>query len=563
MTFQFQSRDYQYDAERAIWTYFAGRTGNPVVAMPTGTGKAIVIAMFCYNVLVQFPTQRIQVLTHVKELIRQNAQRITDVWPQAPVGVYSAGLKRRELDKQITVAGIQSLVRKGKVIDGVPVPNLILIDECHLLSPNDTSRYQVYIAWAREHNPFVKVIGFSATPYRIGQGMITDGGLFTDICIDMTGIESFNWFIENGYLVPLYPRPMNTTIDMTNVHMSGGDWNQKELETATEKVAYGAIKEAMQYAAHCKKILVFCAGKENAEHVAAYLNAFGRRATFVHDGVSDIERDERIEGFKNGGHNGYDAITNNNILTTGFDDPEIDCIIVLRKTTSPGLWVQMLGRGTRPCYLPGIPLDTAEGRLYAIRYSQKPGCLVLDFARNTRDLGPINDPRIPGRPGSGSGDAPIKICSRDKLLNPTPQQGCGWYNHTSKRYCDVCHGEFDFNVPFYKTSGEDAVIKSEAPVYEWYDVNSVQYSIQQSKEKGTPMLKVTYQTRGKAFREFILLEHKGLPGHEARMWWRARTNEEPPDNVIEAFEKVAVLRQPRKIRVHINTKWPEVTNYEY
>lgn len=565
-----RARDYQWDALDALWNYFSTKTGNPIVAMPTGTGKAIVIALWCALVLAYFPGQRLQVLTHVQELIEQNHDKMKAVWPQAPAGIYSAGLGKRELTAPIMFGGIQSLVVKGEVIENVPVPDLIIIDECHLLSPDDTSRYQVYIAHMLKLNPYLKVIGFTATKYRLGQGLLTDGGFFTDVCIDMTDMASFNWFIDQGYLTPLIPRPMNAQIDMTGVHMQRGDYNQNELETAVDKMAYGAINEAMQYCADRRKLLVFCAGKKNAEKVADYLIAHGRKATFVHDGVPKAERRRRIKAYRDGE---YDAITNYGILTTGFDDPEIDCIIVLRKTTSTVLWVQMLGRGTRPLYHPGYTrdmLDHRENRLAAIWHGGKRNCLVLDFARNTTDLGPINDPRIPKK-GKGGGDAPIKICSRDKLIKNTiqPGQGCGWYNHTSARFCAVCGGQFDFSIPFSNKADDGALIATEEPIYQWYDVRDVQYELRNARQTGKPFIRVTYQCGYKVFFENVLIEHDDYPGKLARDWWRARypqtsnVLDDVPETAFAAIKLTNKLRRPRKIRVHINTKYPEVKNYEY
>src|SRR4029079_8138707 len=102
------------------------------------------------------------------------------------------------------------------------------------------------------------------------------------------------------------------------------------------------------------------------------------------------------------------ALVNNNILTTGYDDPTIDLIMVLRPTMSVVLWVQMLGRGTRPVFPPGYDSETLEQRMAAIMASGKFDCLVLDYAGNTRRLGPINDPVIPAPPKSkGTRDAPV------------------------------------------------------------------------------------------------------------------------------------------------------------
>src|SRR5690606_23327156 len=100
-------RDYQEYAIASIFRYFEqGGKGNPIVAMPTGTGKSVVIGGFIREVMLRYPGQRIIVLTHVKELIEQNYKKLLALWPTAPAGVYSAGLRRREIGLPITFAGI-------------------------------------------------------------------------------------------------------------------------------------------------------------------------------------------------------------------------------------------------------------------------------------------------------------------------------------------------------------------------------------------------------------------------------------------------------------------------
>ena len=102
-------RDYQAEAIQAIYAWFERRTDNPLVVMPTGTGKSVVIAGFVKGIMDAWPSQRILVVTHVRELVEQNAKALLRLWPEAPVGVYSAGLRRRDHDRQITFAGIQSI----------------------------------------------------------------------------------------------------------------------------------------------------------------------------------------------------------------------------------------------------------------------------------------------------------------------------------------------------------------------------------------------------------------------------------------------------------------------
>lgn len=558
-------RDYQVIAEGAIWNYFENQTGNPVVVMPTGTGKSVVIGMFLYNVLNRFPTQRIMVLTHVKELIEQNAKKMLEMWPVAPVGIYSAGLNQKQSYMPITFGGNKSVVN---ALDQFGHIDLLLIDECHLISPRANTTYQKIIAALKAINPWLKVIGFTATDYRMGQGRIIEqsddpeqNAIFTDVAINMADVVSFNWFIEQGYLVNLIPKRTQTFVDVSGVSLSGGEYAQGQLEDATDKVTYGAIKEAIEVAHDRRSWLVFAAGNKNAERCSEFLNSFGISATFVHDGVKSKERDARIQAFKDGY---FRAIVNNNILTTGFDHPAIDCIVVLRKTMSPGLWVQMLGRGTRPVYHPGYTIEqlltSQEARLAAIYYGGKPNCLVLDFARNTRDLGPINDPVIPKQKGKGGGDAPVKICAH-----------CGSYNHASVRYCIDCGEEFEFGVGFQQSAGSEELIASEAPAFEWFDVSTILYRKHTAKGSGTAMLKVTYictinAWQKKFYDEYIGFEHaSAYMKHKAHNWWRARRLDgmEPPDLVDDVLSATDQLRRPRKIRVWTNKRYPEITNYEY
>lgn len=541
-----QPREYQDDAEAAIWNYFNDATGNPVVGMPTGTGKGVVIGRFCFHVLSRWGDQRILCLTHVKELIKQNYDKMLAIWPEAPAGIYSAGLERRDSAMPITFGGVASVI---KVVEEFGHIDLLLIDECHLLNPNADSMYQQIIIALRKKNPYLKVIGFSATLYRMGQGMITDGNVFTDVAIDMTDLRSFNWFIDQGYLVKLIPKPMVTQIDVSGVAMQNGDYAVKELENRTEKVTYGALREAIEYAHDKLHWLGFAAGNTNAEHAAQLLNSWGIPSTFVHHGVPKAERDQRIEDFKKGR---YRSLWNNNVLTTGYDDALIDCIIMLRKTMSPGLWVQMLGRGTRPYFAPGYDLQTKQGRLAAIAASFKTHCLVLDFARNTRDLGPINDPRIPNRKSGMTGDAPIKTCPK-----------CGCYNHASVRFCDSCGFEFVREPAFYQSAGSEDLIKTEAPVLEWFNVQSVMYRSTDSKKTGIPMLKVFYSCGYRTFSELVMLEHNGFAKRKAVGWWKSRHWGLPPDTVEEALKLTHELRMPKRICVWINKQYPEVTAYEY
>lgn len=529
-------RWYQDEAVYSLFDYFErGNIGNPIVAMPTGTGKSLVIAEFLRRVFNYWPRQRVIMLTHIKELIEQNAQELMKLWPTAPLGIYSAGLKQRDVALPIVFGGIASVAKNP---DAFGWRDLVLIDECHLLGPNDDTMYQKAIAALKKINPWLKVIGLSATPFRLRQGMLTDGGLFTDICYDITGAEAFNRLIAEGWISPLIPKRTTTQIDIGGVGMSNGDFKKGELEKAVDKdeITYGAVKETCEQGFDRQSWLTFGAGIANVEHIASMFQSFGVSAVAVHSELSDAENDSRIDAFKSGQ---VRCLVNMNKFTTGFNHPPIDLIADLQPTCSPGKHVQKAGRGTRP--------SPSTGKL---------NCLFLDFAGNTRRNGPINDPRIPNKPGKGGGDVPIRICE------------CGAYNHAAARRCCNCGVEFEFETKIFATASDVAIIASDAPIVEYYSVQRVLYNRHEKRNKeGTlispPSMKVSYFCGLQMFHEWVCLEHPGMAGKRARDWWRQRHAEEPPATTHEALQRTRELKVPARIRVWINKKYPEVLGYEY
>lgn len=524
-------------AVQSIWEYFKSNTGNPCLALPTGTGKSVVIGGFLEQIYRAYPMQKILVLTHVKELIQQNYDKLKGMWPHAPAGINSSGLKRRDIHDRIVFAGIASVAKHAAAFGRV---DLVLVDEAHLISPNEETMYQRFLAELRAINPFIKVIGFTATPWRLGQGKITQDGIFTDICFDMTSVAAFNWLIQQGYLAPLIPKKTELLLDVSGVHKVGGEFKANELQLAVDKdaITYQALQETLQLGVDRNHWLIFASGVEHANNIATMLTTMGVECKAVHSKMSDGERDGILEEFKSGR---LRAVVNNNVLTTGFDFPAIDLIVMLRPTSSTVLWVQMLGRGTRP-------------------YDGKENCLVLDFAGNTARLGPINDPVIPRKKGEKQGEAPVRICPK-----------CSMYNHASARYCggqpfptnEGCGEEFTFTTKLRKAASTHELIKSDLPVVEVFNVDTVTYAIHNRVGK-PPSLKVSYYCGLRRFNEFIHFEIPGWGERKAREWWGKRlppevNNQGVPVTTATALEWAPkALRVPVRIRVWTNKPYPEV-----
>jgi DNA repair protein RadD len=550
-------RDYQLAVDGAIWRWFATNPDpntHPIVGMPTGTGKAFSIAYFMYNALRAAPNQRFINATHVKELVEQNYLELLNIWPTAPAGVYSAGLKRKDTSQQIIFAGIASIIKNvakfGKV-------DILIVDECHLISNRETSMYMRLITALKERNPYLRVLGFTATPWREGQGHLTQGdGIFTHMAIDLTDMVSFNRFIKEGYLVPPVSKPTKTILDVDGVKLVGGDFNEKELQLAVnkDKITYAALLETLDYAHDRRSWIVFASGLEHCEKIREMLTHLGVSCRVVHSKMSDGERDDNIRAWKN---YEYTAIINMGILTTGVNHPGLDLIVMLRPTMSSKLWVQMLGRGTRPLFVKqGYDLTTIQGRLASIAASPKQNCLVMDFAGNIKRCGPINDPIIPKKKGASKGEAPIKICDH-----------CDAYNHISARFCGGepyktpmgCGAEFIFQVKIQKQASTQEVIRNEAPEVKVYRVEQVLCSV--NKKAGKPdSVRVTYyHSFSQKVMHFLLINHSPHLRDKAEKWWKKRTNLPMPNSAEEAVKMIPDFPVPTHVRVWANAHpFPQV-----
>lgn len=553
-------RDYQEACVNAIPNFYASRPrfedrkGHCLIGLPTGTGKSHVIAGSIQRALAEYPRQRFLMVTHDKRLIQQNANKLLEAWPTAPMGICSAGLNQRDVVQPIIFGGIGTMVNQVALLGHRDV---CYVDEAHLINVQKNTMYKKFLEHLWAINPRMKIVGLTASPFRLGQGTLLDAGLFDDYAINLTDVESFNRFISEGYIVPLIPKRTATQLDVSKVGQAQGEFKQDDLQKAVDiyEVTYAALQEAYEAGQDRHSWLCFASGIEHAEHIAEILNQFGVPTVAVHSKLGEEECDRRIEEFKAGK---WRCIVNYKMLTTGFDHPAIDFIIDLYPTISPGLHVQKNGRGTRPVYAPGFDLGTIAGRLASIAASTKQNCLVHDYAGNTARLGPINDPVIPKKKGPGTGEAPVRICDK-----------CGVYNHASARFCIGCGAEFTFKVKITTTAAEAELIrKAEEPEVAYFDVLKMEY-FEQKREGSAPSLRVVYHTRFQRFNEWVNFESP-IPyaKHLAHEWFRQRYPLEPdqkcPELVAQVLTVTNQLREPKRIRVHVNNKpKPKVLSYEF
>jgi len=518
-------RHYQAAAIQGLYRYFEAQSGNPLIVIPTAGGKSLVMASFVEGVLKSYPEQRILIVTHVRELIAQNHAELKRLWPQAPAGIYSAGLKQRDIGARILFAGIQSIHRKVREVGHC---DLVLIDEAHLIPRASNTLYRRFLDGLKRQNPLLKVIGLTATPYRLDSGCLHEGkdAIFTDIAFEVSVRE----LIEAGYLAPLITKRTAMQLDVSGVGSRAGEFNAKELEAAVDQqsITAAAVAEIIAYGRERKSWLVFCAGVDHALHVRNALRAQGIACATIVGDTPSAERAALIEAFKAGA---LRCLTNANVLTTGFNAPGVDLIAMLRPTQSAGLYVQIVGRGCR--LAPG-----------------KANCLVLDFAGNIARHGPIDAIRAK-RPGKGEGQAPLKDC-------PV----CLSIVHAAVRTCPDCGHAFPAPQPKLEPQASALAVVSSHQL-QWLDVSRVSYA-RHDKPGKPPSLRVDYWSGLNRHQEWVCLEHAGYARLKAQAWWQRRApGMALPRGVDEALRQAEQLQCPAQIAVRAQGRYTQVVGARF
>jgi DNA repair protein RadD len=528
-------RDYQLRGMRMLYEWFEKNDGNPCLVMPGGSGKSHMIAQIVRDAM-QWDGVRVLMLTHDKRLIKQNAEKLREAWPNAPLGIYSAGLGKRELGEPIIFGGIQSLRNRAESIGFV---DLIIIDEAHLINHNEEGGYRRLIADLTAINPDLRVIGLTATPYRLGHGLITDApAIFSDL-IEVVTIEEL---VHKGQLAILKSKITEARLDVSGVHKRGGDYIESELQAAvdTSENNSAVVDEIISLAGDRRAWLIFCAGVQHAEHIAELLNQRGIKTACLTSKTPKAHGDKIIADYKAGG---YRAVTNANMLTTGFDYPDIDLIAMLRPTESPGLYVQMAVRGSR-------------------LKSHTDHCLVLDFAGVVSRHGPITAVNPPTKKGDGSGNAPVKLCPE-----------CSELLAISARVCTDCGYEFPPPEKPPLVLHDDDIMGLDKQRGIKMDVTRWVWFVHKAKKSDKPCLAVTYSGHnGQHITEYFTIWHEGYAGSKSRKIFfneaiGGALSEKKHlllvEHALEYAEIFTAFIPPRSITYEYDGKFPRIIKREF
>lgn len=493
-------RPYQQDCiEKIIKDLSCGR--HTVAALPTGSGKGVIIAELCRRL-----DGRILVVTHRKELLAQNSAQLARLAGDAESGIYSAGLSRRDTDARVIFGGVASIYRRMAELQQSGDFHAIIVDEAHACAPSTVDSMYATVFRAC---PDARRIGLTATPYRLDNGPIwgENGSWFDSLAVDVSAVA----LTAQGYLAPLVGVQAAKDIDLTGVRTRQGDYVASDISQvmSDEQRVKASVNEIASLAANRASWLVFCCDVAHVSMVHAEMQNRGILARMVTGSTPQEERDRTLAEFKTGR---FRALLNCSVLTTGYDAPNVDCVILMRPTQSKSLLVQMLGRGTR--LHPG-----------------KEDCCVLDYADTIRHHMPLDE--IPQH--SFTKTATIEA-QEDREREERAQQERDHARHQESLFIE----------------------KKRAA----YAVQRVSVEVVNAKSQmGKKNLRVTYlcptRTPSKWVTIWLCPEYQGYPRLAAEAWFQRRQSA-CPRHAAPAGELAKRLRIPKQIVVDETKQFPRI-----
>ena len=543
-------RPYQLRALDTIWDALQFKH-NVLLVAPCAAGKTILFSKIIQRLLRENAAFRALILTDREILVTQSRDKLASVAPELAenIGIVCASVTAtKELDRRVTIASRQTLINN---LDAFPPVQLVIVDECHLMAlptedDHEPDQFSAIINKLREYNPNMRLLGCTASPYRLNTGYIfgsenRPGSLpyFDQIDAQITTTE----LLAGGYIAPLVGRAeasADFASDLANVGTVAGEFNIGQLSSMMCKVTHvqSCVDAWKKYAIDRKKTLVFCCTIEHAEAVAAAFNEAGIKAAAIHSKLSPLDEQIRRAALEHGTMQVFTSVAK---LTTGLDVVDLDAGILARPTKSTSLYQQCVGRFQR--LAPG-----------------KENALILDLVGATTDFGTdLDNLRVAvPRWAEGEGEPITKICPGENVDGTV----CGKSVHAALRYCPHCGFAFPFEEAVEAELGELKKVKfNEKPKPEPYDVSSVDYEIHESKKSGKFLIKVTYRCGlNLFFNEWICLPdfYKGYAVAKAEAWWAERTDEDFPASVEEFIFLSGGLAAPLQVLVAKDGKYYRV-----
>lgn len=520
----YKPRDHQAKARRDLWAFLTGFDGDPLINIPTGGGKSLVIAFACEDL--QKVGRKAVILAPKRELVSQNLEKFEAVCGSEKSGVYCAGLNRKEPEADFVFGTIQSCYKNATELG---FRHCIIVDEAHLIRPGDDGMFNKMINDLRVINPNLRVIGLTATEYRLDSGLIygKNKKLPFDAMCHQTSIPEL---LDKGYLSPIKAVSVSE-VDVSNVRIVRGDFDMRTMEAAYKTDVARAAAETVAAANKYdrKSCLVFGCTIDHCEMIAAAIRDIsGEEVGMVSGETPSLLRKSMLDRFKAGD---LRWLVNCDVLTVGFDAPIVDAVAVLRSTMSPGLFYQIVGRAFRP----------AEGKEYAI---------LLDFGGNLKRHGALDSKKY-GRLSTKQQAAELAGEEDPDSVRECPS--CKRPVMKGDTICIHCGAELVIErEPNHDDRADSVSVALECvtkPLPRMLTVERVQYALHKKKgasEKDPRTLRVDYLCRKvtdgvadigiEKHSEWICLEHKGWARQNAVRWWMKRCNVAAPEKIEDALD---------------------------
>lgn len=525
-------RPYQRAALDALYDYWSKDGGNGLIVLPTGAGKALLIAKLIEELLADYPDMRIANVTHAATLVEQNFKEFIGLSPFAPAGMYSASLGQRDARAQVLFCGIQSVYKRTEQLGAI---DLVIVDEAHAISRRGDAQYGKFFAGVRAMSPDSRITGTTATDYRMDSGRLTEGDdkLFDDVVYEAKLTD----LMEQGYLTHLVSHKTTSKIDLKGVGTRGGDYIPGQLSDAAERIIEEAVAEDMEMSVGRRAGLFFSASQVNATHIRDAIRRHGRTCeVLTSDNAHEMKR--IFDAFRSGE---LWSISSVNMVGTGTNFPFVDFISLIFSTKSAGKLVQFLGRGTRNS--PG-----------------KDDCLVADHGKNLAYHGPI-DQISPKAPGEGTGEQPVKLCPDDRK-DEEGKTGCGELIPISRMTCHCCGYIFppSEEEKITATAAIAPVLSTAPPV--WHGVTGRTFREHPPKPGKPPSVKVTYMMGLHAQNEWLCPEHPGFAGAKAQRYWSSHGGARPfPKTVNEWLDRAGELKTTAEIQLKPDGKYQQIVGH--
>lgn len=521
-------RPYQQEAVKAIKGAL-NRKKTCLLSAPCAAGKTVIFSEIAK--WLRENDRRVLVLMDRENLVSQTARRLEE-YMDCGVGIACATASSvRDLSKRVVVASRQTLAPMLRNGHKDTIFNCTILDEAHLVGR--TGQYSDILAqlWAN-YEP-MRVLGCTATPYRLKGGMIYGEGQLFD-CLDHK--ITFSELLEQGYLSPLRWKIRQTDLNaqLDNVHKSStGELNETEQYAVLGQSRFvEGVYDSWRDHAGDRRAVVFALNIAHAEAIGEVFRSKGIMAMVIHSKLPTDEIRAKIEAFRSGNC----VLINVGILTIGSDIPEISCIILARRTLSTSLFFQIVGRGAR--LSPG-----------------KNDCLIIDLCGNS--LIHNTDPDNPFIQMSEDNDRDrepeIKIC-------PMCEEGIG----RNAKVCPKCGFEFpvaEKNEEPEPEPEERDVALTEFKGFPTIPCYDIRYKRHQAFGKLVPSVCAEYyDADGKLIaRQWLCPEHEGFPKKKARFYWRDMGGEgRAPRDVEEYLRRCGELSKGALVTVDFNKKWPEI-----